>query len=101
MSIPDAVMHFLTRLQHLGDKSYKKGLQASKNTSIDFNDIKDKVGMYVSERDGLKHTQRDGLKHTRALKYTPERWVGTYPGVGIYPREMGWNIPGRWNIPHG
>ena len=57
MSIPDAIMHFLTRLQHLGDKSYKKGLQASKNTSIDFNDIKDKVGMYVSERDGLKHTQ--------------------------------------------
>ena len=52
MSIPDAVMHFLTRLQHLGDKSYKKGLQASKNTSTHFNDIKDKVGMYVSERDG-------------------------------------------------
>ena len=71
MSIPDAVMHFLTRLQHLGDKSYKKGLQASKNTSIDFNDIKDKVGVYVSERDGLKHTQRDGLEHTRALEYTP------------------------------
>eukprot|EP00935_MAST-01C_sp_MAST-1C-sp1_P000717 g717.t1 len=48
MSIPDAIMHFLTRLQHLGDKSYKKGLQASKNTSINLNDIKDKrQGRYV------------------------------------------------------
>ena len=71
MSIPDAVMHFLTRLQHLGDTRNKEGLQASKDTSIDFSDIKDKAGMYVSERDGLKHTQRDGLKHTRELKYTP------------------------------
>ena len=48
MSIPDAVMHFLTRLQHLGDKSYKKGLQASKNTSINFNDIKDGACSYSS-----------------------------------------------------
>ena len=37
MSIPDAIMHFLTRLQHLGDKSYKKGTwQRVKNESVIF-----------------------------------------------------------------
>ena len=35
MSIPDAAMHFLTRMQHLGDGRYKDGLEAAKETSIE------------------------------------------------------------------
>ena len=35
MSIPDAAMHFLTRMQHLGDGRYKGGLEAAKETSIE------------------------------------------------------------------
>ena len=34
MSIPDAAMHFLTRMQHLGDGRYKDGLEAARERRL-------------------------------------------------------------------
>ena len=45
MSIPDAAMHFLTRMQHLGDGRYKDGLEAAADTSIEQVIKKDSKGL--------------------------------------------------------